>query len=350
MVGVVERDERAFNGRAARKRSTGWRKRFLVLGLALGLQVGLLSLAVFIGVMDPPAPKTGKLKLAPGSKALQREQQAATEAQLAQLNRIQQESLNQLTEPMLEAMQAEVPVAAFKPVQSVQAMGAMLTTGGMFQGATGALMDGLTAESLPPPEPVSFLGESLNAKRIVLLLDVSGSVKTKMERAGISMNQLREEVHRFVDQLGPNHLFGIIQFTRKWDPFREELLPATEAVRAQARDWINQSFRTTGTSGRGWTGGYPNGIEAVLQAAFAMDPQIDELFVVSDADFQRTPPGGGGQDVPWPELRQFTKSLQQQSIGEARLRLLCFYPPESALPDLRAWARENGPGSVRIIE
>jgi hypothetical protein len=155
------------------------------------------------------------------------------------------------------------------------------------------------------------------------------------------MNQLREEVHRFVDQLGPNHLFGIIQFTRKWDRFREELLPATEAVRADAREWINSSFRTTGTSGRGWTGGQPNGIEAVLQAAFTMDPQIDEIFIVSDADFQRTPPGGGGQDVPWSELRDLTKRLQQQSIGQARLRLLCFYPPEEGLADLRAWTRER---------
>jgi hypothetical protein len=331
-------------------RSAAWRKRLLVVGLALGFQVGLLSLAVFIGVMDPPLPQAAKLKLAPGSQALQREQQAAMEAQLAQLSRIQQDSLNALAEPILEAMQADLPVAALQPVQSVQAMGAMLPMGSLFQDATGALTDGLETDTLPPPDPVSFLGETLNAKRLVLLLDVSGSVKTKMERAGISMNQLRQEVHRFVDQLGPNHLFGIIQFTRKWDPFREELLPATEAVRAQAREWIDASFRTTGTGGRNWTGGQPNGIEAVLQAAFAMDPQVDEVFVVSDGDFQRTPPGGGGQDVPWPELRQFTKSLQQQSIGEARLRLLCFYPPESALSDLRAWARENGPGSVRIVE
>jgi hypothetical protein len=335
---------------ATGKRPAAWRKRLLVVGLAAGIQVGLLSLAVFIGVMDPPRPQEAKLKLGPASKALQREREATVEAQLAQLNRMQQASLNQLSEPILEAMQADLPVAAFTPVQAVQAMGAMLPAGSLFQDASGALTDGLEADTLPPPEPVSFLGETLTAKRLVLLLDVSGSVKTKMERAGISMNQLREEVHRFVDQLGPNHLFGIIQFTRKWDPFREELLPATEAVRAEAREWIDTSFRTTGTSGRNWTGGTPNGIEAVLQAAFAMDPQLDEVFIVSDGDFQRTPAGGGGQDVPWPELRAFTKSLQQQSIGEARLRLLCFYPPESALPDLRAWARENGPGSVRIVE
>ena len=81
-----------------------------------------------------------------------------------------------------------------------------------------------------------------------------------------------------------------------------------------------------------------------------MDPQIDEIFIVSDADFQRTPPGGGGQNVPWGQLRELTKILQQESIGETRLRILCFYPPEDALPDLKAWVRENGEGTVRVVQ
>jgi hypothetical protein len=150
-----------------------------VVGLAAGLQVGLLGLAVFIGVMEVPPPSEAKLKLAAGSKLLQREQQAATEAQLAQLNRIQQASLNQLAQPVLEAMQAELPVASFQPAGSVQAMTAMLPAGSLFEGASGVLTDDLEGDTLPPPDPVSFMGETLSAKRIVLLLDVSGSVKTK---------------------------------------------------------------------------------------------------------------------------------------------------------------------------
>jgi hypothetical protein len=338
----------ARRGNSARASGKSWRKGLLIGGLAIGFQVLILVLAVMIGVLDPQPPQEAKLKLPPGSATRARELQQATENQLAQLNRMQADGLSELMQPMLEAARPDLAVARPDLATSVHAMGAMLPMGNLFQGSLSALTDGMEGDSLPPPDPVSFLGESLNAKRIVLLLDVSGSVKTKMERAGLSMEKLREEVHTFVNQLGPNHLFGIIQFTRKWQAFKPELVPATEKIRAEARDWINQSFRTDGTSGRNWNGGTPNGIEAVMTQAFSMDPQIDEIFIVADGDFQRTPPGGGGQDVPWPQLRQLTRSLQDQAIGEARLRVLCFYPPEDALADLKAWIRENGDGTLRV--
>jgi hypothetical protein len=327
-----------------------WKKRLLVIGAALSLQGLLLVLALLIGVLDPPAPREAKLKAPAGSPTRQLERQQAAEQQLASLNRSQRDAMAQLLDPVLADMQPQLQVARPALADTVQAMGAMLPAGMMFQGSMAAFTDGMEGESLPPPDPVSFLGESLAARRIVLLLDVSGSVKSKMERAGVSMEQLRAEVYRFVDQLGPDHLFGIIQFTRKWQAFRPELVPATTAVRADARAWIDRSFRTSGTAGAGWKGGQPNGIEAVLQAAFAMDPQVDELFIVSDGDFYRTPAGGGGQSVPWPELRVLTRQLQERAIGTARLRVLCFFPPETALADLRAWIRENGPGTLRVVD
>jgi hypothetical protein len=327
-----------------------WIKAAIAGGLAIGLQAAILGLAVLVGVMTPPVRKEAKLKLPEGSKAHHREQQQAVENQLAKINRLQADGLKQLMEPLLDSVRPDIKVSRPDLTQSLQAMGAMLPTAGMFSDAMTAFTDGMEGDDLPPPEPVDFLGESLNAKRIVLLLDVSGSVKSKMERAGLSMEALRKEVVQFVDQLGPNHLFGIIQFTRNWQAFREDLVPATEAIRREAHQWINTSFRTTGTSGRNWTRGSPNGIEGVLAAAFQMDIQIDEVFIVSDADFQRTPPGGGGQDVPWPQLRELTTGLQEVSIGTTRLRLLCFHPPEDALPDLRAWVRENGPGTVKIVQ
>lgn len=325
-----------------------WRKRLLVGALAVGLQGCILGLAVLIGVMDPVAPKEARIRAEPDPERRQREEQESIERQLAQLERTQARATEALMEPLMEALRPDLEVSAPDPGEAIQAMGSLFQQAALFRGDAGAFTEGLESDSLPEPESVAFLGETLHARRIVLLLDVSGSVKTKMERAGLSLQQLRQEVHRFVDQLGPNHLFGIIQFTRKWDPFRDELVPATETIRKQAREWIDRSFRTTGTSGRNWNGGYPNGIEAVLSAAFTMDTELDEVFLVSDGDFQRTPPGGGGQDVPWSDLRSLTRSLQQASIGEARLRLLCFHPPKEALPDLRAWVRENGPGSLRV--
>lgn len=317
--------------------------------LALLLQATIIGLAIFIGVMDPPRPKEAKLKLPAGSKSKFKEQQQQVSDRLAKLDRLNKAEIGKLAEPLMQSMEAQIPVPQPDLAKSFKAMGAMLPTDSFFRNDMSALTDGIEVDSLPPPEPVSFLGESLSAKRIVLLLDVSSSVKSKIERAGLSMEKLSDEVHKFVDQLGPNHLFGIIQFTRNWNSFDKELLPATEKVRQQAREWINSSFRTTGTSGRNWTRGSPNGIEGVLGAAFGMSPEVDDIFIVSDGDFQRTPPGGGGQDVPWAELRQLTRNLQHESISETRLRILCFYPPEEALVDLQAWVSENDRGTLRIV-
>lgn len=328
----------------------GWKRRVLVVLVAMALQAGLLGLAVLIGVLDPPVPAEAPLKPARGSPTLRAEQQREAEAVTARLERLRADRLAQLADPVLASMEASIPVAEPDLAVAVPAMGAMLPVGGLFTNQLAALTDGAEGETLPPPDPVEFLGQRLTASRIVLLLDVSGSVKTKMERAGMSMGKLKGEVHRFLDQLGPNHLFGMIQFTRKWQAFRPGLVPATAAVKAEARRWVDGAIRTSGTAGRDWTGGQPNGIEAVLRAAFGMEAKIDEIFLVADGDFQRTPPGGGGQDVPWPELRRLTRDLQARSIGTTRLRVLCFHPPQSALPDLRAWVRENGPGTLEVVD
>lgn len=325
-----------------------WRRRLVVLGLAVALQGGLLGLAVFIGVLEAPAPREGRLRLPGDSPVQQRAREMAMRQELARMERAESARVGRMLQDFVDSQAPKVPVPRPELLPSVQSMGALLPLDGAFRSG----LDGLGATTpvdLAAPEPVAFLGQTVTATRIVLLLDVSASVKSKIERAGMSMKALREEMLGFVNQLGPNHLFGIIQFTRKHEAFRDQLVPATETVKGEAREWIAGSFRTTGTSGRNWTGGYPNGIEAVLAKAFAMDPQIDEVFLVSDGDFQRTPPGGGGQDVPWGELRARTRALQEQSIGQTRLRVLCFFPPESALPDLRAWTRENGDGRLEVI-
>lgn len=337
--------------KGTRGRGTGLRGRLWVIAGAMALQGLLLGLAVFIGVMEPPVRKAETVRIPVASEAMRREAEQEARRQAAELNRLQEASLKALEQPLLDSMRPELDtLPAPDPAQSLAAMGAMLPVGTGFNGATEAIFSGFEAEALPPPDPVEFLGEQLQAQRIVLLLDVSGSVKTKMERAGVSMDRLKEEVRTFINQLGPNHLFGIIQFTRNWKPFRDELVPGTVAMREEAVEWVRSRFRTTGTSGRNWNRGQPNGVQGVLQAAFAMDPQIDEIFLVSDGDFQRTPPGGGGQDVPWPELRQLTRSLQEASIKDARLRVLAFYPPQEARQALQGWVRENGPGSLRIVE
>lgn len=326
-----------------------WHRRIFLGALVLGGQGLLLLMALWIGVMDPVRPKEAAYVAPPDDGHHERaERVQAIEQQLAAFNRLQSALADPSMQAILEDMNPEHPSDLPAMAPSLEAMSALLE--GSLQPMphqTGLLPMGHGAD-LPAPEPVEFLGEQTQARRIILLLDVSASVKSKLERAGLPINELREEVLRFIDQLGPDHLFGIIQFTRKWEAFRPEMLPATASVKESAKAWMRSSFRTNGTAGSNWVQGSRNGIEGVLEVAFSMSPQIDEIFLLSDGDFQRSLPGGGGQDVPWNELRSLTRSLQVKNLGEARLRLLCFYPPPNAIAPLKDWARENGNGVVQI--
>jgi hypothetical protein len=326
-----------------------WQRRVFFSSIVIGGQALLLLLAVLIGVMDAPKPKPSKIKInPPATSSEQAQAQKRLTEQLAELNRLQNSMSDAATQPILESLHPDLNTSLPNPIQAMSSMGAALANQLQSSLSDSSAMAMGNSASLPLPDPVEFLGESLQARRIVLLLDISASVKGKMERGGLSITQLRKEVLSFIDKLGPDHLFGIIQFSRNWNVFREELVPATQSIKADARAWMQSDFRTNGTSGRNWSTGNPNGIEAVLSKAFAMHPQLDEIFLLSDGDFQRSLPNGGGQDVPWTDLRQLTQSLQEENIGSARLRLLCFYPPQDAIPQLRAWASENGNGQLQI--
>lgn len=323
----------------------------IIVAAALLLQLMLLCVAYFVGVLTPAAPESAKLVTPAGNPMQERMLQQNLDQQLAQLNRAAESQQQAMTQALLDAAQPMPDVPRPQVQNAFAAMSALLPVSGSFASA-GDVADvgGDAGAALPPAEAVTFMGETLNATRIVLLLDLSASVKTKLERSGSSLEVVRTELLRFLDQLGPNHLFGIVLFTRNQTSFRSELLPATEIVKAEARDWIRLNYRTDGTSGRGWLSGSPNGIEAVLNSAFALHSQINEIFLLSDCDFYRTPSGGGSQRVPWPQIRNHTKHLQEQNRGTARLRVLAFLPPENIIGPLREWVRENGNGSLRIVD
>lgn len=310
----------------------------------------VLIVALAVGVMRPEPQVEPVLKPVPRSAGEERAQRAKSQAKVAQLDRQLSAVKAALKQNLLDSLHPSPRPEPLNATAAMSALGAALPLENAFAGADEGLWAADAGADLPPPPPVQFLGESLVANRIVLAIDVSASVRTKLGRAGLSMEEVRSEVAALIDQLGPDHLFGLILFTRNSLCFREELLPATRLIKEQALEWLNREFRTDGTSARHWQSGVPNGIEAVLASAFAMDPRLNEIFILSDGDFYRTPPGGGGQKVPLPQLRERTAALQRNNAGKARLRLMAFYPPEHNLPQLREWTRENANGTLRIVD
>jgi len=227
----------------------------------------------------------------------------------------------------------EMPTMEFNPIPT-NAVGnahAMFGTSGIE-----GMLEGFSSEA----SSVSFLGIEDAATRILLVIDISQSVKTKVERAGLSMEAIREESIRLIEQLNANTLFGIIQHARNYDVFSPYLIPATVENKESAFEYLRDRFVTPGVS-RGWDR-YEgrNGIDAVLEVAFDFEPDV--ILLLSDGDYQRTPTPGGHQNIPWKDVESVIERRQAQLAEPARIHVVGFEVPSEHVRSFRAIARRNG--------
>ncbi len=156
---------------------------------------------------------------------------------------------------------------------------------------------------------VSFLGIETNARRILLLYDISTTVTNAVARAGLSMERIRDETKTLLAGLGINTRFGLGQFARNYAFFEDELLPATDANRERAGEWLDRWFVTEGAMARGTPGmvtGSPGFVE-VLRAAFAKKPDV--IFVISDGSFYAG--GATGGKIPPETIDDALRDLQK---------------------------------------
>ena len=157
----------------------------------------------------------------------------------------------------------------------------------------------------------SFLGIQTTAKRVLILYDISASVVKATERAGYSMDKIRDETKKLLQSLGVNTRFALGQFARNYAFFNTEMLPATDPNREKANEWFEQWFAgsdgTMKPSTPNMVRGSPGFIE-VMKAAFKLQPDV--IFVISDASFERGSVDAGGQ-IPFPELDDALRDLQK---------------------------------------
>ncbi|MFP4281982.1 MAG: hypothetical protein ACLFR7_11680 [Opitutales bacterium] len=318
------------------------------LALALAAQGLVLLLAVFVVVIGPVFRSEPEFSARKTIFLPQRElehQVAVAEFQEmapppAMLDRLSVESLRPQSLPPMP----ELPAVEFNPVL----MDAPLLEASALLGQSG-LLGGL-GEAGAAASEISFFGLKERASRIVICFDVSQSVKTRVERAGLSMLAVKEEAADAVRQLNANTLFGFIQFSRHYDTFRDYLVTATMNNKEAALAWLEAEFRTDGRSARGWTRGQPNGLQSVLEAAFRLDPAPDAVIIVSDGSFQRNNPlTGGSQHVPWNELARDLARLQEGLPEPARLHFVGFQMRPADKAELQRLVRLYG-GRLREID
>jgi len=326
------------------------RKKILGLGplvfalVAQGLLVLLTVFVVVIGPIFESEPEfTAKKTIYLPQRELEHRVSMAEMQQAAQppkmLNRLSVDSLRPQAVPPLPPM----PSMDFNPVS----MDAPLMSADALLGQAG-LLGGIGGAGTETSE-FSFFGLKGRATRIVICFDVSQSVKTKIERAGLTMEAVKSETAQLVRQLNANTLFGFIQFSRQYDLFRNYLVAATIPNKEAALQWLETEFRTDGKSAPSWRRDEPNGIQSVLRAAFRLDPAPDTVVIVSDGDFQRTPPQSGSEDVPWEELESDLETLQVGLLEPAKVHVVGFQMKQGDKSELRQIVRRYR-GRVREVD
>ena len=220
-------------------------------------------------------------------------------------------------------------------------LGAGGSGGGGFGGGTG----------------MSFFGIQSTGKRILLIFDVSTSVVNKANAAGVPLSKIQEETAALIGKLPISARFGIIQFTRNYKPFKDELVPATDQNRAAALQWIETEWVESGMmAASGKVVRNPQGLVGVLELAAKMQPDV--IFLISDASFQWTPPGdvkaakksGGsfGGSIPWKEIAKITQGPLQGSEG-CKIHFIGFEMKPDDKREIGAIARKSG-GQIREIK
>lgn len=270
------------------------------------MQVCIVLVSLWIGVVGPALRSEVEFK-APVGIALP-EQRLEKRAAQMEFNRAAGGASS--SRPILSEVLMPGSVALPEGMDAIDSFGDSLHMSQMTtllgqSGLLGGMQGGLGGTS-----DIQFYGIRDQATRIVIAFDVSASVVRKVESSGGGMLQMRAETQRLIEGLNANTLFGLIQFSRRYDTFRDYMVPATVSNKRAANEWLLRSFRTDGRSGSGWRQDHPDGIEAVLSQAMRLDPAPDVVVILSDGSFQRSR-GRGGEDVPWAEVFSLVERLSR---------------------------------------
>ena len=189
---------------------------------------------------------------------------------------------------------------------------------------------------------LSFLGIDSNGQRILLALDVSSSVENKAKNAGVPFDKIGEEIQNLLKTLPITARFGMIQFSRLFVTFSDELVPASNPNRQAATQWINEKFGKVQTKAA--KNDVRSGLLGVLSFAQTLKPDV--VFIVSDGSFQSEQHPSG---IPWNELKKAIDQIKDESGKQARINFIAFEPKEEDFKELRKLANSSK-GSVREMK
>ena len=114
----------------------------------------------------------------------------------------------------------------------------------------------------------TFFGREITSKRVMFVLDVSGSM---MEGSPPRINLVKEELKKVIEKLSSETKFNIIAFGSKvlvWS--KKKMVQATDAAKKKAKKFVD-SFEASGLTHT----------DEALKAAFAVK-DVDTIYLLSD--------------------------------------------------------------------
>jgi hypothetical protein len=191
---------------------------------------------------------------------------------------------------------------------------------------------------------ISFLGVESTGQRILLMIDISGTVMNKAAKAGVPPEKLREELVNLIKNLPITSRFSIIQYAGNYKPFNTELVPASQPNKTLATEWIQNEWVTGGIQVSKKTVASPSGFVGVLGAAAAMKP--DAVFIITDGSYKsKVYPKG----IPWEDIRKAAAQVVDADGKPAKINVIAFEAGDEDLKELRRMANTSK-GNIREMK
>lgn len=173
-----------------------------------------------------------------------------------------------------------------------------------------------TAKSRPDPIEVSssWKGFPILSDRLAILIDLSGSIREKRDDGKTRKEIIDGELRTALESLGEDTEFVLVGYHSKPLVWRDELVPATEKNVARARQW----FEKINDSG-------PGNLWTALEAALALDPEIDTVLVLHDG-------------APTGDRLYRAELYRELFLDQNRIRGLFF---DTILVDAGSWVRQR---------
>jgi len=224
----------------------------------------------------------------------------------AQARRITTSGLAKVALPEMPSMPTATTVTANK----MAGMGGFGTGVGPAGGSGGGGMGGGGGGS-----GVNFFGLRAQAKTIVFVFDVSGSM-IMGNKSAASYAKLEDEIIKVITSLTPGTKFGLVGFAKEADAYRQEPVDARQDEKTNAVRWLKSMNPThaikTGSSFKDYKNGRHQGTRADLglERAFKMKP--DTIFFISDGE-----PSGTTPDEVYKQVEEAQRNLTKPATVNA---------------------------------